>query len=156
MNFQENFQHQKRIRNAGSRTGSLLLLCTLAAVTLSLGGLAILQSHSRHLAMTKSTESSVQARMASDALMQRAVAQLRIDPTAKLMLVDKESPLRSAYGEVVPISRTQSQVNIFLYKGAKVPVISRIIDTEKLTSKSKEASSSTRSTPTSSMRTLSR
>ena len=97
------------IGNARGRTGSLLLLCTLAAVTLSLAGLAILQSHSRNLEMTKSTESSVQARMATDALMHRAIAMLRIDPTINLEFVDPNSELPDAYGEIVPISNGNGQ-----------------------------------------------
>lgn len=127
-----NSDQAKMNRHKPSRKGSLLLLCTLAAVTLSLAGLAILQSHSRKLAMTKSTESSVHARMATDALMQQAIAQLRVDPTAKLMIVDKGSALPSAYGEVVPISKTQSQVSIFLYRDSKIPSLVKTIDMEKL------------------------
>ena len=118
-----------RIRRNRSRQGSVLLLCTLAAVVLSLAGLAILQSHSRNLAMTRSVESSMAARMASDGLMQRAIAQLRVDPNATLRVIDKNSSLPDAYGKIVPISATQSEVSIFLYKDAKVPSMKRIINT---------------------------
>ena len=115
------------------RNGSMLLLCMLAATTLSLAGLAILQCHSRNLATTKSIESSVRARMTKDALMQRAIAVLRADPTTKDEFADKELDLPDAYCQIVPVSKTQSQVSIYLYENAKVPALLRIIDTEKLT-----------------------
>ena len=119
-------------RNTRIRHGSMLLLCVLATVSLSLAGLAILQSHSRNLAMTKAAESSVHARMATDALMQRAIAQIRVDPNAKMVIVDKDSAMTDAYGQVEPISKTQSEVRIYLYKDAKIPALLRIVDTDKL------------------------
>jgi Tfp pilus assembly protein PilV len=110
----------------------MLLLCTIATVMISMAGLSILHSHARNLARTQSIETSVQARLAAEGLMQRAIARLRMNPTAKLVIMDQGSALPSAYGEVVPVSETQSEVRIYLYQDSEVPAVVKTIDTAKL------------------------
>ena len=119
-------------RRATSRRGSVLLLCTLATVMLSLAGIAILRTHKQHIAATHAAESSVEARMTTDGLMQRAIAQLRNDPHSPSLIQDKGSTMPEAFAKLQPISGTLSEVQVFLYQGSTTPALKRRIDTDTL------------------------
>ena len=114
------------------RQGSVLLLCTFAAVVLSLAGIAILHSHQRQIARVDALATSTKGRLAADGLLQRAIAQIRNNPTFdgelyyrdvpffdEVMKEDPDSPLTKAYCDIDFISDTESLVKVYLYEGSK-------------------------------------
>ena len=115
-------------RKARCRTGSMLLLGTLAAFVLSLGSLAIIKSHSRRIAMTNAETASAQSRLTSVGLLQRSVALLQNDPLYQGTVIDRGAAIAEAYAEVSSISPTSTRIDIFLYRRAPVPAATKTVD----------------------------
>ncbi|TWT83536.1 hypothetical protein CA13_50010 [Planctomycetes bacterium CA13] len=117
-----------RSKRAKCRSGSALLLCTLVAAVLSMSAITILRSSEVAIARVDAERCAVQGRHAAEGLLQRAVAQLELNPNLSGIIVDPDSPFQSAYCVVQPIDKTHISVSAYLYKGSTMPAVSQTIE----------------------------
>ncbi|MDA8746353.1 hypothetical protein N9N28_17155 [Rubripirellula amarantea] len=115
-------------RRRHQRRGSALLLCTLATVVLSLSAIAILKSHSREIGHTEAMESSVRGRLVAGGLLQRTIAQLRVDPLYSGTVTDRAAGSPDAFAQVTRVSASATRIDVFLYAGSRIPATSKIVD----------------------------
>ncbi len=119
--------NQKRCRR-----GSALLLCTLAAVVISIASIAILRSNQRGIATLSGTRVSRQARATSAGLVQRAYAALRLDTNLAGSLPLPKSYRSGERLELTKLSPSATQIEVYLYGSAKIPAKVVIVDPGKL------------------------
>lgn len=110
-----------------NRQGSALLLCTLAAAVLSMGGIAILRSTQRSIVRVESQQSARQGRAITEGLYQRSVAMLRQNP-ATIGTITDPAGSRTAYAELQMLSPSATRIRVFLYAGSSVPAKDSVVD----------------------------
>ena len=115
-----------------SRRGSALLLCTLATVVLSLSAIAILRSHTSEIGQTEAMESSVRGRFVAGGLLQRSVAQLRVDRKFSGTIIDRSSGSPDAFAQITPLTPAATRIEIYLYAGSRVPAVNKVVDPARL------------------------
>jgi hypothetical protein len=116
------------------RRGSALLLCTLAATVISLAAIAIVRSNQHQLATVQGMRAARQARCTADGMLQRAYATIRLDQNFTGLIPLAKSNFPEARVEVRALSATATQVDIYLYKQAKQPARTVVVDPVKLAS----------------------
>lgn len=110
------------------RTGSALLVATLAAAVLSMAGIAIIRSSQRSIARVDALRTTTQGRCVAEGLVQRAIATLRIDPNRTGAITDPSSLLPNANCQLRQLSPTATQIEVFLYAGSSTPVKDIVVD----------------------------
>ena len=114
------------------RRGSALLVCTLAAVVVSMAAIAIIRSGRQAVARVEALRASATARHVADGLTQRAIALLRADPTRSGDVADPNAPLPAARCQLLRLSPKATQIRVFLYAGSTIPAIDLVVDPSKL------------------------
>ncbi|WP_218933858.1 hypothetical protein [Rubripirellula lacrimiformis] len=114
------------------RQGSALLICTLAATVLSMATLAIVRSQQLAIARIDATRTSLSGQATADGLMQRTIAMLRVDPTLQGQYQDTRVKGAEPWIDVQPISSSETLVQIYLYKGSKIPIVRRMVNLKSL------------------------
>lgn len=117
----------KRTNRRAARCGAAVLLCTLAAAVLSLSAIAILRSSSHQRDQLASRREVAEARQAADALLARAVALIRVDPTISGPITDSGSTHPDARATITPDGSGNRSVHVFLYPGASEPIAHTVV-----------------------------
>jgi len=115
------FHHHATKSQMNHRRGSALLVCTFAAVALSLSSLAIIRSSRVAVLRVDSLRCHFETKHVAHGLVQNAIAHLQYDPNFHSNVVDttlkKSSPYREAYCSVVN-DGTTANIAVFMYPGA--------------------------------------
>lgn len=101
-------------------------------MVLSLSAIAILKSHTSEISQTEAMESSVRGRLVAGGLLQRSVAQLRVDRTFSGTIMDRSSGSPDAFAQVTSLAPTSTQIEIYLYAGSRVPAVTKVVDPARL------------------------
>ncbi len=115
-------------KNRRLRRGSALLVCTLAAVVISLAAVTMLRSSRRSIARIDAIQASDGGRHVADGLLQRSIALLRENPATAGTIVDPDGPNPDAFCQLTTLTATATQIQVFLYAGAAVPAIDMVVD----------------------------
>ena len=124
----ENRAHRK----SQKRRGSALLVCTLAAVVVSMAAIAIVRSGRQSIARIEALRVNASSRHVAEGLTQRAIALLRADPNRSGDVIDANAPLPAARCRLVRLSPRATQIQVFLYAGATIPAVDVVVDPTRL------------------------
>ena len=122
----------RRTRKRCRRQGSALLVCTLAAVVLSMASIAILRSTHRSIARIDALQSSVRGRCISQGLYQRSIAILRQDANFEGQVVDPVVGSDSGYSRITRLAPDATRIEVFLYAGATAAAVDTVLDPQTL------------------------
>ena len=124
-------------QNARRRSGSALLLCTLAAAVLSMSAIAMLRSSKLAIARVDAQRTAVQARHIGDGLVQQAIAQLKNDSNFEGEIFASGTAMPTARAVVKRPSKKEAMLYVFLYEKSVTSAKEVLIDVEELNGKSK-------------------
>ncbi|EMI20228.1 secreted protein [Rhodopirellula maiorica SM1] len=124
-------------RKTRRRSGSALLLCTLAAAVLSMSAIAMLRSSKLAIARVDARRSAIQGRHIGDGLVQQAIAQLKSDANFEGEILATGTTLPTARVVVKRPSKEEAMLYVFLYEKSVYAAKEVSIDVKELTTKGK-------------------
>ncbi|GAA4467563.1 hypothetical protein [Novipirellula rosea] len=126
-----------KLRSARTRSGSALLLCTLAAAVLSMSAIAILRSSKLAIARVDARRTAIQGRHIADGLVQQAIAQLKSDADFEGEIFATDSAMPTARVVVKQPGKKEAMLSVFLYERSAVAAKEVSIDVDELKTKGK-------------------
>ncbi|GAA5505332.1 hypothetical protein [Novipirellula caenicola] len=124
-------------RRARRRTGSALLLCTLAAAVLSMSAIAILRSSKLAIARVDARRTAIQGRHIAAGLVQRAIAELKSDSNFEGEIVAAGTTMPTARVVVKQPSKKEATLTVYLYERSVFAAKEVSIDIDELKTKGK-------------------
>ncbi|WP_442510769.1 hypothetical protein SH528x_002412 [Novipirellula sp. SH528] len=124
-------------QRARTRSGSALLLCTLAAAVLSMSAIAMLRSSKLAIARVDAQRTAIQGRHIGDGLVQQAIAQLNSDADFEGEIFATSTTMPTARVVVKRPSKKEAILYVFLYEKSAFAAKEVLIDVEELKTKGK-------------------